>query len=32
MFVGWEGVGLCMRSLWFFFLKQSATNAGNGYR
>ena len=30
MFVGWEGVGLCSYLLiGFFFLKQSATNAGN---
>ena len=30
MFVGWEGVGLCSDLLiGFFFLKQSATNAGN---
>ena len=29
MFVGWEGVGLCSYLLiGFFFLKQSATNAG----
>jgi NADH-quinone oxidoreductase subunit L len=30
MFVGWEGVGLCSYLLiGFYFLKQSATNAGN---
>jgi NADH-quinone oxidoreductase subunit L len=30
LFVGWEGVGLCSYLLiGFFFLKQSATNAGN---
>jgi NADH-quinone oxidoreductase subunit L len=30
MFVGWEGVGLCSYLLiGFFFLKKSATNAGN---
>jgi len=30
MFIGWEGVGLCSYLLiGFFFLKQSATNAGN---
>ncbi len=30
MFVGWEGVGLCSYLLiGFFYLKQSATNAGN---
>src|ERR1700722_1156186 len=30
MFVGWEGVGLCSYLLvGFFFLKQSAANAGN---
>ncbi len=30
MFVGWEGVGLCSYLLiGFFFLRQSATNAGN---
>ena len=30
MFVGWEGVGLCSYLLiGFFFLKQSATDAGN---
>ena len=30
MFVGWEGVGLCSYLLiGFFFLKHSATNAGN---
>jgi NADH-quinone oxidoreductase subunit L len=30
MFVGWEGVGLCSYLLiGFFFLKRSATNAGN---
>jgi NADH-quinone oxidoreductase subunit L len=30
MFVGWEGVGLCSYLLiGFFFIKQSATNAGN---
>src|SRR5260370_37498204 len=30
MFVGWEGVGLCSYLLiGFYFLRQSATNAGN---
>src|SRR6202021_4338648 len=30
LFVGWEGVGLCSYLLiGFYFLKQSATNAGN---
>jgi NADH-quinone oxidoreductase subunit L len=30
MFVGWEGVGLCSYLLiGFFFIRQSATNAGN---